>query len=388
MTILVVHSGTDLYGASRSILRLSSRLVTEGNRVVVVLPYDGPLTAALLDTGIEVHIDSCLAVLSRQSLRSAKGALELLTCFPSSIRSLRRAIHLVQPDLVHTNTAVVLSSGVAAKLEGIPHIWHVRESFEDFGLIWKLYQWYLFFFSSRIVCVSGAVQKQFNAFIRRRKSIVLHNGIPRAEFAPVSDERVRAFRHEYGLEGYLIVGVVGRLKLVRKGQDTFLKAAAMLAGDYPQTRFVLIGSPFPGNEMHEVALRRLGRELGIEDRVVYTGDVDDIRAAYAALDISVLPSEQPEPFGGVVIESMAAGKPVVGTRTGGTGEQIVHDTTGLLVEPGDALSLAAALRRLMDDSLLRESFGREGRKRFESHFEFEAFYTCIRHTYSELFIQK
>ncbi|MBK7260238.1 MAG: glycosyltransferase family 4 protein [Ignavibacteriae bacterium] len=105
---------------------------------------------------------------------------------------------------------------------------------------------------------------------------------------------------------------------MRKGQDTFLRAAALIAAEHPDVRFVLIGSPFPGNESHGKALSALGRELGIDKQIVFTGDVADIRAAYAALDISVLPSEQPEPFGGVVIESMAAGKPVIGTRIGGT----------------------------------------------------------------------
>jgi glycosyltransferase involved in cell wall biosynthesis len=199
----------------------------------------------------------------------------------------------------------------------------------------------------------------------------------------VSKDRVNQFRAKFKLENNIIVGVVGRLKMVRKGQDTFLRAAALLVKDYPQVQFVLIGSHFPGNENHLVALVDLGRALGIDDRVVYTGEVPDIKAAYAALDVSVLPSEQPEPFGGVVIESMASAKPVIGTRVGGTCEQIEDQKTGLLVPPGDPQALARAIRSLLDDQSLRHKLGEAGRKRFEQMFEFEQFFEQMKWVYSQ-----
>jgi glycosyltransferase involved in cell wall biosynthesis len=383
MTILFVHSGADLYGASRSLLRLSSRLVSEGSRVIVLLPYDGPLHAALVASGVTVLIDSTLALVTRGRVRQMRGGLALLFDLARSVRHLRGVIREFRPDVVHTNTAIILSSGIAARLENLPHLWHVRESFAEFRLLWTIYQWFMYFFASRVICVSEAVRQQFVSFIRHRKTLVIHNGIPSSEFGSVSVDRVQQFRSSYGLEGFFLVGVVGRLKMVRKGQDTFLKAAALLKADYPDVRFVLIGSHFPGNENHTTALLRLGKELGIENRVVYTGDVPDIRAAYAALDISVLPSEQPEPFGGVVIESMAAGKPVIGTMVGGTCEQIEDEETGLLVPPGDPESLARAIRRLLDDDTLRSKFGEAGRLRYEQKFEFELFYKQMEAIYSQ-----
>jgi glycosyltransferase involved in cell wall biosynthesis len=384
MTILYVHSGADLYGASRSLLRLSSRLVSDGNRIVVLLPYDGPLHGELVTSGVSVLIDPTLAVVTRGRLRQIGGILSLMFDLLRSVRHLRGVIREFRPDVVHTNTAIVVSSGIAARLENVPHMWHVRESFVEFGWLWAIYQWFMWLFASRVICVSEAVRQQFVSFIRHRKTLVIHNGVPSSEFCAVSEDRVRKFRRRYGLENFLLVGVVGRLKMVRKGQDTFLKAAALLRADYPDVRFVLIGSHFPGNENHTAALLRLGKTLGIEDKVVYTGDVPDIRAAYAALDISVLPSQQPEPFGGVVIESMASGKPVIGTNIGGTVEQIEDEKTGLLIPPGDPEALSTALRRLLDDPSLRARFGEAGKVRFEQMFEFELFYERIRRIYSEV----
>jgi glycosyltransferase involved in cell wall biosynthesis len=131
-------------------------------------------------------------------------------------------------------------------------------------------------------------------------------------------------------------------------------------------------------------LQNLATQLGVSDRIVYAGDVDDVKAAYAALDISVLPSALPEPFGGVVVESMAFSKPVVGTRIGGTVEQIEDGVTGFLVEPDNPEKLAEALEKLLRSGQLRLRMGENGHSRFINLFEFENFYGRILLLYSEL----
>jgi glycosyltransferase involved in cell wall biosynthesis len=123
---------------------------------------------------------------------------------------------------------------------------------------------------------------------------------------------------------------------------------------------------------------------GLDGRVIYTGDAADIKAAFAALDVTVLPTTLPEPFGGVVIESMAMGKPVIATRLGGSLEQIEDGVTGLLVTPDDPAALAQALARLLSDAPLRRAMGMRARERFLQHFEFEPFYAQITQLYAEL----
>jgi glycosyltransferase involved in cell wall biosynthesis len=81
---------------------------------------------------------------------------------------------------------------------------------------------------------------------------------------------------------------VGRIKFQRKGQEVFVRAAHLLRERFPDARFLCIGSPFPGNESHLADLLKLIRELGLEDYVLCTGDVDDIKAAIAGLDMSHL----------------------------------------------------------------------------------------------------
>ncbi len=383
MRLLFFHNGSDVYGASRSFLRLCTRLVQDGVVVKAVLPGEGPLRVALREACVDAVVLRPMPLIERAAFRSFYGALKVLLSIPFSVLRIRMLLRTFKPDLVHSNLSVLFTPAIAARLAGIPHVWHIRESYEDFGFSWRVYRRFMGWGADRIVAVSNAVAKQFDE-CRSRKVTVIHNGFPAREFEPVPETRIRAFKNAYGLKDELVVGLVGRIKFVRKGQEYLVEAAAALKSRFPDVRFLLIGSPFPGNEDHLLRLRRRIEELDVGHRVVITGDVGDIKAAYAAMDVSVMCSGTPEPFGGVVIEAMALGKPVVGTAIGGTPEQIEPSVTGLLIPPRDSVALADALARLLEDRALRERMGRSGRQRFETYFEFETSYRKIRAVYNEV----
>jgi len=349
---------------------------------MTVLPHDGPLRPALEAAGVHAVVDPRLVMLTRKGVFPNRSRAQQLTDLPRSIASLVRLCREFKPDLMHTNTAVVVSSPLAAQIARVPHIWHIRESFADFPRLWPMHREFIMRCSERVICVSTAIAEQFARGTPNLR--VLHNGFPAGEFDPVSSERVAAFRARFGLEARVLVGVVGRIKFKRKGQETFVRAASLLAKQFPDVRFMVIGTPFPGNEDHLVRLRALISELGIEERVVLTGDVEDIKAAYAALDVTVLASTSPEPFGGVVIEAMAMGTPVVGTRVGGTPEQIEHGVTGLLVPPDAPAAMAEAIGALLSSHLLRDQMGVAARARFLKEFEFEPFYDRLKNIYDEV----
>ncbi len=381
MKILFTGHNADLYGASRSLLRLASRLVRDGNEIVVALPDDGPLISALKTTGVDVRILPDMAIAERKSFASWAGRLSLPAATLASKKSFVKLIREVKPDIVHTNSSVILSSGWAASSEKVPHIQHVREFYSDFGKLWPLYRWWLHRYASYVVCVSEAVAAQFE---NRNSVIVFHNGFPRDEFPPVKIECGLRFRARFGIPvDAPLAGVVGRIKLKRKGQETFIAAAALIHDRFPDARFAIIGSPFAGNEDHEKELRRFAGEHGISDRVIFCGECDDMGAAYSALDIVVLASGTPEPFGGVVIEAMANGRAVIGTDIGGTREQIANGTTGLLIPPDDPFAMSKAMARLFSDPKYREEMGDAGQQRFLQQFEFEPFYEKMTGLYRE-----
>src|SRR5437588_12819858 len=121
----------------------------------------------------------------------------------------------------------------------------------------------------------------------------------------------------------LVEGCVGRIKWGRKGQEHLIQAAHLLKAHGIISKFVVVGSRFPGNEIHLERLKQLARGLNVEDEIIFTGELTDARRAYASMDIFILPSAYPEPFGGVVMEPMSMGRPVSASNLAGSLDQIV-----------------------------------------------------------------
>ena len=135
MRIMFVHSGVDLYGASRSVLRIAARLSHDGHAVVVVLPADGPLAEALIDRGVTVRIVEDLPFFERSAFRNITAMLRLARKMITSIVSLRTLAKDFRPHLVHTNTSIILTSGVVSLLLRIPHVWHIRDFYMHFPVL-------------------------------------------------------------------------------------------------------------------------------------------------------------------------------------------------------------------------------------------------------------
>lgn len=370
MRILYIANVADLYGASRSLLRLAGRVAAEGHQVEVILPGDGPLGQLLRQGGIRTAVCPNLAILRKRLLRSPVGWARLLARTFRSTVWLVRKIKAFRPDLVHSNSAVILSGGLAAKLCRVPHVWHVREFLSGENPLWAVYQWYMALFSKRILCISNAVRRQFCGLLRRCKTLVVHNGLPAEEFLSPAAERVHPIRQRFGTPKVWI-GVAGRIHLEQKGQDVFLKAAAEVARQHPQAHFVIVGTPYPGNEEHERRLRHLIEELGLADRVTLMGEVKEMTEMYDAVDLWVLPARKPEGLGNVLIEAMAMSKPVIGSAIGGIPEIIDHGVNGLLVPPGNPQALAAAISYLLSNAEERRRMGQAGRQKFYEKFELE-----------------
>jgi glycosyltransferase involved in cell wall biosynthesis len=363
--ILLVHNSADIYGASRSLLRLAQRLDRSQFQPLVLLPEDGPLAKLLTESEIETLLFPNLRVITRPVLRSARIAPWMLGFLPSAL-SLASILRKKNISLVHTNTGVICNSAMAARLAGITHIWHIRDWFQEFGPLWKPYSRYILALSRKVLCVSRAISTQFPP---SEKIEVLNNGVDLSEFPPITHEESLASRRALGLEqGDLVIGTVGRIKFIRKGQETLLQAAAILQAEGKKIKILLTGGPAPGAEDHFPRMQQLADELGIAKNVFFTGEIPNPRPCYAAMDIFVLPSAQPEPFGGVVMEAMSLGLPVVGTHLGGTPDQIAEGETGFLIPPSDPKALAQALARLIENPRLRESMGNAARNRIETRF--------------------
>ena len=183
-------------------------------------------------------------------------------------------------------------------------------------------------------------------------------------------DRLRV-RQELGIpDAAPVAAIIGRLQ-PWKGQDVFMRAAARVAKEMPEARFLIVGgAAMPGDEAYSAQLRRAARELALPDRVFFLGDRQDVPDLLAASNVVVHASTEPEPFGLVIIEAMAAGRAVIASRGGGPSEIIEEGNSGLLTTPGNDEELAAAMLRVLRDDEFRERLSAGGRDRVDACFSF------------------
>src|SRR5882762_4763714 len=140
MRVLFVHSPADLYGASRSLLRLCADLHEVGYSVAVILPSEGPLSDRLRDIGVKIFLHPGIAKLERWNLATAAATLRFLREVVLDVVAQSRIIASWRADIVHTNVSVIPASAIAAKLMRRPHLWHLREVFVEFPALWRFYK--------------------------------------------------------------------------------------------------------------------------------------------------------------------------------------------------------------------------------------------------------
>ena len=202
--------------------------------------------------------------------------------------------------------------------------------------------------------------------IRHPRTEIVTFGADLERFSPTLDGR--PIRARYGLDGAKVVLTVGRL-IERKGHDMVIRALGRIPKAAGPVRYLICGS---GPE--EARLRRLARDTGCQNQVVFAGQVpdDDLPLLYAACDVFAMPSralarrDGVEGFGIVFLEAGACGKPVVGGRSGGVADAVVDGVTGILVDPLDIDDLAGALTYLLCDRDAASRLGTQGRLRAEA----------------------
>lgn len=215
--------------------------------------------------------------------------------------------------------------------------------------------------------------------------VVINNGIDLSRFsAPPAPDRLRA---ELGLDaGVPLVAVVSRLNRL-KGLEQFLDAAVAISERHPRARFLVVGETPPFDRPYLDELKQLADRLGVGRQVIFTGLRSDVAAVLSAVDVAVMPSLN-EALSNALLESMAAGAPVVATRVGGTPEALTDGETGLLVPPGDAPALAAAVIQLLDQPDLARRFGLAARRTIEDRFSIARMSESTERLYSELLARK
>jgi L-malate glycosyltransferase len=228
----------------------------------------------------------------------------------------------------------------------------------------------MFRWADCVICNSrAAADNLLRNGIPAKQLAVIGNGLPPVAFAeavPLVARRPAVFR----------VGMIARMNARSKNHRMMLEVAVRLRGRVRNCEIVLVGDgPL------RVELERAAEELRVSDVVQFLGDCRDVQSVLASLDVTVLPSAS-ESLSNAILESMAAGVPVIANQVGGNVE-LISDDRGILVPPDDVEGLATALERISADAPRREAMGRNAQKFARENFTGER----MRKKHEELYAQ-
>lgn len=360
MKILHVVIGGEVAGGQVVALQLARAARARRDHPAFAVPAPGPFPEQAAREGFPVHlVDVGRTYRIGGALRLARVARGY--------------------DLVHTHTLAAANAlaRLAARRAGVPvvsHL-HIENHFRPATapLLRRLDN-ATARLAARLVAVSEDTRRAYErqGYPAGRIEVV-YNGV---EAATAANGRLRA---EAGLPADVpVVAELGRLCDV-KGQRELIRSLPSL----PDVRLILIGKDLERGGAFQAELECEAEQLGVRERVLFTGHRDDAQALLAEADVVALPSWT-EGLPVAVLEAMAQARPVVATPVGGTPEVVVDGETGLLVPPRDHEALAGAIGRLLADPELRRRLGEAGRRRVEERFSLDAMTTRMLAIYDEV----
>jgi glycosyltransferase involved in cell wall biosynthesis len=379
-------------GAEIAMLNLVRHLDPQKIKALVVFGAGGPVVDQMrpyaetyvlpLPATVANAKKDSLGISSLFRLRATLGGIRYMW-------GLAKFIRQNEVDVVHTNSLKAdLIGGIAARLSGRPVIWHVRDRVDNDYLpssVVRAFRLLSHWIPHFVIANSGATLRSLwpatplahsgtSGIQAKQQSAVVHDGT----LWPFPVNRSSA-RNEH-----VRIGLIGRIS-PWKGQHVFLRAATLVSERFPKARFFIVGSALFGESEYEQEVRSLTKSLGLSDVVTFTGFRSDVQNAIADMDLIVHASITGEPFGQVIIEGMAAGKPVIATAGGGVPEIVEDGKTGILVPMGDVQAMAEAISCLLADPVLAASMGERGRERVRDHFTIEKKARKVEAVYQEMF---
>ena len=358
--LTVVMDLTFVGGAEMLLLELLRRV--DRSRVepeVVCLREEGPLAGDFRAAGVPVTVLH----------RTGRYDLATLPRLVALLRAHRTDVVLVN----HHHRAALTLGRLAARLAGVRAnvvAAHDMDLARVGGRVLPRHDVETLFLSDALVLLAPSQGRYLHEAEqvgsrpwRRAREVVIGNGIA-VGTAPGPAQRAAA-RRELGLPAdAAVLGIVARLS-PQKAHDVLLRAVARLAPTRPDLRLVVVGD---GAE--KAAAQALAAELGIAERVLFTGVRRDVPALLPGFDVACLSSVH-EGVPLTVLEAMAAGVPVVATDVGALRDLVTDGEDGYLVPPGDVVALAQRLAELVDDPARRAAFGAAARARAERSFSIE-----------------
>jgi glycosyltransferase involved in cell wall biosynthesis len=354
---------------------------------VITLSNQSP--AATPAAGSTRDIAACLSRHSDGLASAYRAARQFYLAARRDWPLARRVARLIKDqaiDLVHHNNGLSRNRDtvIAARLAGASQVCHVR-MLRDLALVDR----YVTRFVDCFVYISRAVRDRYrDQGIPAGQGQIVYNPVNVEAFA--QSNHTAELRAELGLADQdRMISNVGRLDWW-KGHDDFVRAMAEVVRVQSNARAVIVGTSDakPQNQAYYQHIRRLVQELGLADHVIFTGYRSDVPRIMAASDIVVHSASEPEPFGRVVVEGMAAGRPVIATAAGGVLDIIEDQVNGLLVPPKNAERMSEAIQWLLQNQAQARAMGQRAQQCARDRFSVEQHVQAVQRVYQKVLVHR
>jgi len=372
---LFISHSSSISGAEKCLVHLLEGLRRDYFEPIVLFPSDGPLSGMIQSMGIETEFFGFPLWVTGGG-RNWTYFKKLVKDLPKRVSFIRNFISSRKIDLVYTNTIACMDGAIAAKLENIPHIWHVHEiltkhTYVKSYLPHPVLKMVIYYLSKVIIVPSDAAKRHYKNKIFHNKIRKIHNGVDIDLFS-ISENTadIKHFRRSIGLNEQKIVALIGYFNDM-KGQDVFVDAAKIVSERFKETAYLFAGDEEADLEYRDVVRQKV-RDYRLENQFVFLGIRNDIERIMRSIDVFVSASRV-ESFSNVICEAMASGKPVVATRSGGPEEIILDGKTGFLVPVENPERMASAITTLLAGEERAKEMGENGRRRVEEIFNMQQY---------------
>lgn len=360
MNVLIINSGSDLYGANRILLQTIEML--KPKKVVLVVGKQGLLTDFISNNYTHVHIieiKTLPVVFRKMNFKNGLQLIKNIIRFKKEIKKIKNEFSI---NWAYVNTlSNFIAVGILKQLH-IKILLHVHEILENDKLFTRSINRYSVKWADKIIAVSKPVELNLKQVYNKNNIVTVLNGISDMCLPGVIKN-----------QSVITITLFGRIK-PEKGIWFFLDAIALLNRSVlSKTKFLIIGSAAPGGD-HFV--EKLKNDIAVhpaKDSITFKSFVVDIKNILNSSDVIVVPSLMKDPFPTTILEGASAGKPVIATNTGGAVQSVKDKVTGFLISPADTKQLACCLQTLIESEQLRTEMGEAARKFYLENFTLEIF---------------
>ena len=318
-------------GVERGVVELNREFVKKGIESFVISAGGKLENQINLDGGNHIKFDVC--------------SKNIFTVF-RRVKGLKKILKEIKPDIIHVRSRVpawlVYFTNKRLNIKVVSTV----HGFNSVGFYSSIMQK-----ADAVICVSNSIKEYIQKNYQTSENIitVIPRGIDLELFNPnnISNEFINNFKKEYDLENKFIVSSVGRVTQL-KDYETFIKAIFLVKKEIPNIKALIVGGVRSDKEEYLNSLKKLVKELALEDNISFTGSQSKIAEIYTLSDIVVSSSKKPESFGRAVAEAIAMNTPVITTNHGGVKDIIIENINGFFFEVGDNKQLALNIIKAKD----------------------------------------